>query len=303
MAELTHKDQERFLASVGIAAVLHLVLFTGLHFFLNIKPELPPEYAGPLYLEIGNEFEQEITRREIIQEKEKKQEEKTVPDVKQDKKEKQTKDDSASIVKRDDSENKNRDVKQTEPEINPVKDDADSYPANEKEAEDTQAGKEDGVPDKTPQPTPGLTPTPYDPALEEDNLAELDRLLEEGSSGKTDPDKEGSTDTGKTKKDDATSEESGGPHIEWEDSRDRKPVTTFEPVIPDWVSRQGLKLRVKVSFLLTPDGFLTSLSVMESSGHTDVDNSIIEALRKWRFPPVSGTKNIRGEITYVIGLR
>jgi TonB family protein len=306
MEEYSQKDRDRFLLSVVIAGILHFVLFIGLHFILNIRLEAMPEYTGPLYLEIGTEFEQEFDVKEIIPEEEEKQEKESAAEEKKDN-EKRT-ESSSEVVRRDDREDKSRTPEQTEPEENTVKDDAEhSSPdyENAEKTEDTQASKEEKFPDKTPLPTPvpSLTPTPYDPALEEDSLAQLDKLLDGESSDGTDSGKDTEKDSTTTKRDDSSTGEGGGPIIVWEDNRDRNPVDMPDPVIPDWVSRQGLRLKVKVSFLLTPDGIITSLHVIESSGYPDVDSRIVEALRKWRFPSVSGTKNVYGEITYFIGLK
>lgn len=297
MEEYSQKDRDRFLLSVVIAGILHSILFIGLHFFLNIRLEAMPDYTGPLYLEIGTEFEQEIIPEEEEEEKqEKKDNEKSA-------------DSSSVIVKRDDREDKSLDSEQAVPEENTVIDDTEhSLPDQEdaeEKTEDTQASKEDNVPDKTPQPTPvpSLTPTPYDPALEEDSLAQLDKLLNGEPSDGTDTEKDTEKDTATTEKDDTSTGEGGGPIIEWEDNQDRNPIAMPDPVIPDWVSKKGLRLRVKVSFDLTPDGIITSLKVEESSGYTDVDSRIVEALRKWRFPSVPGTKNVSGEITYFTSLK
>jgi TonB family protein len=158
---------------------------------------------------------------------------------------------------------------------------------------------------KTPAVTspPGKTPEPYDPALEEDSLSQLDELLDNGTPGDTDTGDTTSDTVVPTSDEDAVPEAGGGPVITWEDNQNRSPLNTPEPEIPSWVAEEGLRLVVEVSFLLTPDGFLTSLRITTSSGYTEIDSRVLEALRKWKFPSVEGTMNVKGRITYVIGIK
>jgi TonB family protein len=294
-------DKERFLMSIVLAVVVHSVLFVGLHFILNIKLEAMPEYPGPIYVEIGTAFDQEYEKEEVIPEEDKSTREtatKERQDIQKEDTREREDDSSTAIVERNDAVETIPDTRETEPE--------EVYTENE-EAE--ERATEQPI-RETPAPASTPTPTPYDPALEEENLAELDKILEGSTSG------ENGTSTGEGTSDDHSTgdttqpeedvpavAEGGGSVIEWEDNANRNPLAQYKPDIPGWVSQQGLRLRVKVSFLLTPDGFLTSLRIKESSGYTDVDSAILEALRKWRFPPVSGTKNVYGEITYYIGLK
>jgi TonB family protein len=90
--------------------------------------------------------------------------------------------------------------------------------------------------------------------------------------------------------------------IQWEDSKNRKPVSMPLPVVPDWVAKQGVRLSVGTVFTLTPQGFLTGIKVEKSSGYMDVDAAVMDALRKWKFEAVGGGKNVKGRITYIISV-
>ncbi len=93
----------------------------------------------------------------------------------------------------------------------------------------------------------------------------------------------------------------GGPDIQWDEpAQKRAPLFTPLPIVPEWVSRQGLTLRVAVSFELMPEGIVRSLKIISSSGYSDVDSAVLEALRRWRFEAISGTRVVRGKITYII---
>ena len=91
--------------------------------------------------------------------------------------------------------------------------------------------------------------------------------------------------------------------LTWEDSQNREAVSLANPVIPDWVSRQGLNLRVVISFILVPQGFLININLKESCGYTDVDTAVINAVRNWRFKAVNSTINVKGSVTYYIRTR
>ena len=89
--------------------------------------------------------------------------------------------------------------------------------------------------------------------------------------------------------------------ILWDDpSEGREPTFTPRPQIPAWVSKQGLRLQVVVSFELTPQGVLRDVKVEQGSGYPDVDAAVLEALRRWKFRPVSSTRTVKGRVPYTI---
>ena len=92
-----------------------------------------------------------------------------------------------------------------------------------------------------------------------------------------------------------------GFQIDWRDPREgREVVQSEQPVIPSWVSQQGLTLQVVVSFALKPSGILDDIRRVRSSGYPDVDSAVISALRRWRFSASPGAPDVRGEVTYRI---
>ena len=89
--------------------------------------------------------------------------------------------------------------------------------------------------------------------------------------------------------------------ILWDDpSQGREPTYTPRPQIPAWVSEQGLRLQVVISFELTPQGVLRNVKVDQGSGYSDVDAAVLEALRRWKFRPVSSTRTVTGRVPYAI---
>lgn len=89
--------------------------------------------------------------------------------------------------------------------------------------------------------------------------------------------------------------------ILWDDpSQGREPTYTPRPQIPAWVSEQGLSLQVVVSFELAPQGVLRDVKVEQSSGYSDVDAAVLEALRRWKFRPVSSDRTVTGRLPYTI---
>jgi TonB family protein len=91
------------------------------------------------------------------------------------------------------------------------------------------------------------------------------------------------------------------PEILWDDpSQGRDPTSTPRPQIPGWVSQQGLRLQVMVSFVLTPEGVLRDVRVVRGSGYSDVDAAVLDALRRWKFPPVSSSRSVVGRVPYSI---
>lgn len=90
--------------------------------------------------------------------------------------------------------------------------------------------------------------------------------------------------------------------IEWaRPEQGREAVSTPRPTVPRWVSEKGMSLQVTASFVLTPEGLLRDVQVERSSGYSDVDAAVLEALRRWRFdaaPP--GSREVSGTIRYRI---
>jgi len=73
-----------------------------------------------------------------------------------------------------------------------------------------------------------------------------------------------------------------------------------DPVVPDWVSDQALSLIGIVAFQLSPQGFVSDVQIIESSGYTDVDTAVLEAVRRWTLKPVRSLLSVTGRIIYSI---
>ncbi len=81
----------------------------------------------------------------------------------------------------------------------------------------------------------------------------------------------------------------------------REPTYTPAPVVPKWVSEAGLRLTLEISFVLTPQGVLHSVQKVKSSGYSDVDTAVLDAVRRWKFKPASaGAANVQGTVSYLI---
>ena len=99
---------------------------------------------------------------------------------------------------------------------------------------------------------------------------------------------------------------SGGYSVEWDQpdaSKGRILLNHPGPKIPAWVSAQGLTLSVRVAFTLLPDGVVSTVSVQNSTGYADVDSSVVDAIRHWRFSAAKGGGAVKGVIPYIIKTR
>jgi TonB family protein len=84
-------------------------------------------------------------------------------------------------------------------------------------------------------------------------------------------------------------------------ARGREPSYTPLPVIPKWVSEAGLRLSLEISFVLTPQGVLHSVQKVKSSGYSDVDSAVLDAVRRWKFRPApAGAGTVQGIVSYLI---
>jgi TonB family protein len=79
----------------------------------------------------------------------------------------------------------------------------------------------------------------------------------------------------------------------------REPTYHPNPVIPKWVSEAGLRLTQEISFVLTPQGVLHSVRTIKSSGYSDVDSAVLDAVRRWKFKPApAGAGTIQGTVGF-----
>lgn len=71
-------------------------------------------------------------------------------------------------------------------------------------------------------------------------------------------------------------------------------ILYFEyPVYPEWAERKGIESRVKLKFWVSPDGCVDEV-IVEQRGYLQLDNLAVQALKKWRFEPLSSrVKQVR----------
>jgi TonB family protein len=95
---------------------------------------------------------------------------------------------------------------------------------------------------------------------------------------------------------------SGSPVISWEDASVQRSLISAAPPpdIPQWVKREGIDLKVVVSFSVTAGGQTTLVSTALSSGYSDVDSAVLDSVRKMKFNPVPGADLARGTVSYLI---
>jgi TonB family protein len=95
---------------------------------------------------------------------------------------------------------------------------------------------------------------------------------------------------------------SRAPMIEWDNVASARTLTYAgpSPAIPSWVKKEGLDLKLSVSFAVTPEGHTTSVRIRTSSGYTDVDTAVLDTVRKMKFNPDPRSGPVTGTITYII---
>jgi TonB family protein len=97
----------------------------------------------------------------------------------------------------------------------------------------------------------------------------------------------------------------GASAIQWDTpsaARNRQPLYLPDPKIPAWVAKQGFTLRVTISFILSPEGVVSSANIERSSGYGDVDAAVLEAVRFWRFTADDAAAPLRGTRSFLFQL-
>ena len=64
-----------------------------------------------------------------------------------------------------------------------------------------------------------------------------------------------------------------------------RPIRTVEPKYPASARNASFEGLVKIKMLITYEGKVTEASIVESSGHEEMDANALEAVYKWRFTP------------------
>jgi TonB family protein len=275
-SQIKEKKQQRrrLIASTFLTAVLHVLLFMLLLFFLPSQVfETPEEFVGPVYIEL-EDFPEVVPEIEETVEPTFTEKEETEPSSEKP---------AASVENTSpppEETNTEAPGTDTEEVISPVENPEETIPEQRPETEPVKPDE----PEKDYTENTSNEPEPEQSALD---LSDLDRMLE------TEPDDSSGPAENPNPSDSDFS-------LTWEDAQNREAVYLATPDIPDWVSQQGLNLRVVISFTLVPQGFLISITLKESCGYTDVDTAVINAVRNWRFKAVNSTVNVKGSVTYYI---
>lgn len=313
-----NKEKLRFLISFILTIIVHALFLVILHYGVSIKLEALPEYSGPLYIELGEHSISEDEKAGIEEEKEKiaanteKKEEK--PEIEKAEAEKKNEEPAKKIKvekKEQITEKKRVDSNiirtVTKEQAERAREDAESEDRIEENTaveEKVTAAKEDSAAAKEEiaAAEEESIEEEYIPGLEHASLDRLDKVIQASkeSDVKTPTEKENKDST----YGDSVTDKKEGARIRWEDNRIRVPLSNPNPLVPDWVSREGItKLEVEVTFSLNPDGFLEDIKIKKSSGYPDVDISFTDALKKWRYSAGNSVENVKGTGTFSITLK
>lgn len=336
MSVTARKDFERVSFSISIAILIHLFIFFILPLVIKINVNEPPEYSGPVYVTL--EAVPAVTAEKAVKSLEAlKPAVKTDKNMPAEKTEKRQESSAAVAEKTAGSSIQKTGTKQAVirsagANTQPVKESA-----SWRQIPSRKAGESPVPPERKPEQSllseersvniPFVPPVVSNEkalenaekygskqskenteALGRNVYSNLDKLLK-GTAGK----ETSGTGTAGTK---GTASSSGsaqaglpgtgsaakaGVPIQWEQqSEARQPLYMPKPSIPEWVGKEGLKLKAVISFELLPGGVISTIHVEKSSGYSDVDAAITEALRRWKFQAVRGSRVVKGRITYVI---
>jgi len=296
----------RFMLSIVFALLFHGLLFIVLQWVYPLNPEEELEYTGPIYVTI-EEFEPEVVQSatEITEVSSPPAVEETVklpkpqlttPRVERPK--------SPALVPSIPQETTPkpavpRALERAEDEVRTEGIRRVIIPADEKLPADLQ------VPTLTENQKQASVPSEFLTQKDDEkplqfNLSRLDNALVTDSDTTPQTSAEGSEASTIPTEGDAVS--AGGPVITWEEEGVERSLLSpiKNPEIPSWVEEEGLNLEVVVSFMVTPDGYISSFKVERSTGYPDVDALVLDTVRKLKFNPVSGDRTVRGRINYVI---
>lgn len=306
---MTYRERERIAVSFLIALSIHLLLFLVLQLVVRFEESRIRDYSGPLLVQIESEVVPTIRSKPA---EEKQRERVTVQSPAQSREQPAAAETGLKIVEPErsvDSSLYDRPL----PEWSPVKPPGEevipeitapveTVPSLPRPPEET----EEVVP-SPPPPSPAIKPLPADEYSSLLPFDKLDRTLAELQVDTNSSEPTAETPAGESRPVDGESArqpadpDESGFVIEWEDpAAGREAVTMVLPRIPQWVLEQGLRLKVVVAFVLTPQGILSSVHLEKSSGYSEVDSAVLEAVRKWKFKAVRSNQRVRGRVPYKI---
>ena len=320
MIRAIKQNRKRMLVSLILALSLHGVTFVSIQYFLPLKAEEIPEYSGPIEVTISRaekpltlEDEGRRVEKTAISETERHEEPvRSVPAIKDTlpeplkepvrffqpvrpvESEQPVK--FSEDVEEDISEGITREEMLREELLAPTARDEVLMPVQQKPVREEEEEKPEKVLPLEPSSEIELGPLAVD-------LDRLDEAIQKGKETPGTADEKGSAvEPGLTETDISSSET---PLIVWDDASGER-VRIYKgplPDIPIWVKEEGLDLKMAVTFAVTPEGLTTSVEIEESSGYSDVDTSVLEAVRKMKFNPVADSKIVTGTIRYIISPR
>ncbi len=317
--------RERLVISVLLAILVHFVLLLVLQLVLQIERSRVPDYSGPLYVTLADVPLETPVVEQAREPRRPPQPETAAPRSEQAAGEQrppspEQASPSASAPhlrptplpetgQPQTGERPRTGLRMLPPETTPRSDER--YLPPEQEARQAPpAQRQSDEPPVPSQAVPAPRETEVRPEEEPEQPSVLDlRQLDSGLSGQgsgsgTDNGTRAggpAAQPGADSQADAAQEGREGIVILWDNPAEgREPTDMPRPNLPDWVSEQGLRLQVVVSFELTPPGVLRDVKIERSSGYSEVDAAVQEALRRWRFRPVSSDTNVSGRVTYTI---
>jgi TonB family protein len=314
--------RERLVISVFLAILAHFVLLLVLQLVLKFERSRIPEYSGPLYVTLGETPDVAPVIEKAQEPKQLPRMEREQPRVEQQPTEQARPEqdiESAGLPRirsvptpettKETTERPRTGLRFLDPVETPSSDER--YLPPEREAYQSPPAQVETTREPVPaQEVPAARQSEVRPQEEPDQPSVLDLRRLDSSLTETDTStgtESGSREGGPTSQPatgaESTSAQEGreGIVILWDDpSQGREPTYTPRPQIPTWVSEQGLRLQVVVSFVLTPQGVLRDVKVEQGSGYSDVDTAVLEALRRWKFRPVSSTRTVTGRVPYTI---
>ena len=313
--------RERLVVSVFLAILTHFILLLVLQLVVKFERSRIPEYSGPLYVTLGE-------TPDVAPVIEKAQEPKQLPrmDREQPRVEQQPAEqarpeqgsESAGLPRirsvpttettQEPTERPRTGLRFLDTEKTPSSDER--YLPQEREAlqsppAQAESSREPVPAQEVPAPRQSVRPQEEQDQPPVLDLSRLDSSLTQTdtSTGTESGSREGGPTSQPATGAESTAAQEGreGIVILWDDpSQGREPTDTPRPQIPAWVSKQGLRLRVVVSFVLTPQVVLRDVTVEQSSGYSEVDTAVSEALRLWKFPAVFSTRAVKGRVPYKI---
>jgi len=304
------QNKKRMVLSLLIALFFHGMIFLTFQYLLPVIPDKIPEYTGPLLVTIERPWQPvKIEKEAVIIEK--KSEAVQFPELEAQ---------SVELIEKQDKipGPETQVIQQQLPPVSTTEEKDVQIESAEAVVQDLSSGfiKQDRPQDIPADDTGILPPIPKRSYKEEEkdasipfqpsseitggtlafDLDQLDRAIEKGQET---PESAEEVKTTEGKKEIISPET---PLIVWDDASSKR-ILTFsgpQPKIPSWVKREGLGLKVGISFAVTPEGHTTSVEIRISSGYSDVDTAILDAVRKMKFNPDPGSKIVTGTITYII---